>query len=275
MRYPRYVRWIVAGALAVALAACSADATATPVPEPTATPTPAGTPTPTVTPTPTLPEGAVTVNLRPSHDTTLYHIPPSQEVVLEGYDAASLANGAGEHLFVGLTNQPGKRRSLIAFDIAGTIPAGATVHSVELALTMSRTGVPFLVNPVRLHRATASWGEGATVATGNEGRGLAALPGDATWVYRSFDDQLWAAPGGDFSPIASATTEVSLEDPYTWGSTEEMVADVQAWLDDPSANHGWTLVGDEAERRSVKRFDSRERVDEEDRPNLTVVYIPR
>ncbi len=253
MRYARYVRWIAALGAVVALAACSAD------PTPTATPAP----TPEGTPTPALPAGAVSVSLGASQDATLIDDPD-----------AVRANGAGEYLFVGVTGQPQARRTLIAFDIAGGIPAGATVLSAELTLEMSRTSNPFFANAMALHRLTASWGEGASDPLLNEGRGDDAVPGDATWAHRTFDDQRWDTPGGDFVSSASATLEVVRLGPYTWGPTDAMVADVQAWLDDPGSSHGWAIVGDEVERRGVKRFDSRENADETARPVLTVVYVP-
>ena len=264
MRYQRYVRWAALLCAAVALAACSADPTptATSAPEPTATSAaePTAIPVGTIKP---IPGGAVTVTLGASQDVTLYDSPGS-----------ALANGGGEYLFVGLTGQPQARRTLIAFDVAGLVPAGATVYSVALTLQMSRTGLPLFEAAVALHRATASWGEGATEATGNEGRGLDVLPGDATWAHRTYDDQLWATPGGDFEASASATTGVLRLGPYTWGPTAAMMADVQAWLDDPGSNHGWAIVGDEETQRGVKRFDSRQRADETTRPLLTVVYLP-
>ena len=271
MHTPRHLRWAALLGAAVALAACSADPTPMPkspsVPAPTATsaaePTaaePTAIPVGTIKP---IPGGAVTVTLGASQDVTLYDSPGS-----------ALANGGGEYLFVGLTGQPQARRTLIAFDVAGVVPAGATVFSVELTLQMSRTGLPLFEAAIALHRTTASWGEGATEATGNEGRGLDVLPGDATWLHRTFDDQLWATPGGGFASAASATTGVLRPDPYTWGPTAAMVTDVQAWLDDPGANHGWAIVGDEETHRGVKRFDSRQRTDETTRPVLTVVYRP-
>ena len=267
MHMPRHLRWAALLGAAVALAACSADPTATPTatptPEPTATSAPTATPPGTPVPWPAPPGGAVSVSLGASQDATLYDSPGS-----------TLANGGGEYLFAGLTGQPEARRGLIAFDVAGVVPAGATVFSVELTLQMSRTGLPLFEAAVALHRAAASWGEGATDATGNEGRGLDVLPGDATWLHRTYDDQLWATPGGDFESSASATIGVLRPDPYIWGPTEAMVADVQAWLDDPGSNFGWAIVGDEVTNRGVKRFDSRQRADEATRPVLTVVYVP-
>ena len=38
-----------------------------------------------------------------------------------------------------------------------------------------------------------------------------------------------------------------------------MLADVQKWLDDPSSNFGWLLLGDETKSRTTKRFDSSEK----------------
>lgn len=278
MHMPRHVRWAAALGAVLALGACSADPTptATSAPRPTVTPTTAvpatpttaapvatATPTPEPEPWPAPPDGAVTVSLGASRDTTLYDSPGSK-----------LANGGGEYLFAGLTGQPEARRGLIAFDVASGVPAGVTVFSVELTLKMSRTGLPLFEATIAVHRATASWGEGATDATGNEGRGLDVLPGDATWEHRTYDDQLWATPGGDFEPSASATTAVRRLGLYTWGPTAAMVADVQAWLDDPGSNHGWAIVGDEEMHRGVKRFDSRQRADETTRPVLTVVYVP-
>ena len=241
----------------------SATATATPTPSPSATATPTPTPTPAVTPTPALPEGAVSVSLHPSKDNTLIE------------DAEGLlANGSGQHIFAGRTNQPAIRRALVAFDVASAIPAGATVHSAQLMLYMSRTGNVFSPSQIELYRVTASWSEGGTKATGNEGRGFDVLPGDATWVHRSFDDQLWETPGGDFVTGASASAAVLRKATYVWGSTGLMVADVQLWLDDPSADHGWVVRGDETINRNVKRFHSRENADEANRPVLEIVYIP-
>ena len=50
-----------------------------------------------------------------------------------------------------------------------------------------------------------------------------------------------------------------------------MVADVQAWLDAPGANHGWLLKGNETSRSS-HRFDSRTSATAAHRPTLTIDY---
>jgi hypothetical protein len=54
-----------------------------------------------------------------------------------------------------------------------------------------------------------------------------------------------------------------------------MVADLQAWLDDPAGNFGWLLLGSESGGASAKRFDSRETGVPESRPTLVVEFISR
>lgn len=199
------------------------------------------------------------VEIGASKDNTLYED-------VEG----SLSNGAGDHFFVGVTGMVSIRRGLIAFDVAAAVPAGSTIDSVTLTLNMSMT----IVGPqtIELHRASADWGEGASDAPKEEGGGADAMPGDATWLHTSFDTDFWATLGGDFEPVASGSTLVSFNGPYTWDSTPDMVTDVQGWLDDPSTNFGWILTGDETTSPTTKRFDTRENDLLDTNPLLTVEF---
>ena len=180
------------------------------------------------------------------------------------------SNGSGQHLFVGKTNSGSARRALLAFDVDGGIPAGATVSSVALTLNMSRTVAG--EQEIELLRLLSDWGEGTSDAGGNEGTGVAAVSGDATWVHTNFDSEEWDTPGGDYSSPAAASQLVDGTGQYTWASTEKLVADVQSWLDDPSTNFGWLLMGNEAENQTSKRFDSRDNGNEANQPTLTVVF---
>ena len=195
---------------------------------------------------------------------------PAQDNTLFEDDDGALSNGAGQFLFAGTTNQGDLRRALLAFDIAGAVPAGATVEEVTLTLTMSRTISG--AQTVSLHRVTAPWGEGSSDATAAEGAGAAAATGDATWIHTAFDDERWSTPGGDFAASASATQEVAATGAYTWGSTEGLVADVRRWLDDPDTNHGWIVVGDETQDGTAKRFNSREHAAGETHPTLRIRF---
>ncbi len=190
------------------------------------------------------------------------------------YESAtgSTSNGAGPSFFAGRTNQATNsiRRGLIWFDIAGVVPNGSTILSVELKLTMSQTTSG--AAGVGLHRVSAAWGEGASDGGAAGGTGAPALAGDATWRHTFFPGSLWTTLGGDFAALASATLPVEAAGTYVWTSTPGMVADAQAWLDNPATNFGWLLRGNEAAAPSVKKFESRESSDPAIRPALTITY---
>ncbi len=180
------------------------------------------------------------------------------------------SNGKGNHFFSGLTS-PGfnrLRRGSIAFDIAQSVPPGSEILSVALKLNVSRTLVGSQV--VQLHRALADWGEGASLALNQEGRGGNSAIDDVTWLHRHFPDDFWVQPGGDFEPAASGSTDVDAIGSYVW-SGPGLVEDVQLWLDDSSSNFGWLIRSDESVR-STKRFDSRENPDVSARPELRIEY---
>jgi hypothetical protein len=61
---------------------------------------------------------------------------------------------------------------------------------------------------------------------------------------------------------------------YTWGSSPRLIQDVQAWVDDPSMNFGWLIMGDESTNRTATRYDSREHPDSENHPVLTIEFTP-
>jgi len=186
------------------------------------------------------------------------------------FEEDDLSNARGHFLFVGKTNLDKLRRAVIAFDIAGNIPAEAMIESVELTLHLSRTGSSS--SPIFLHELMRDWGEGTSDALAQEGKGAAATEGDATWMHTFYDTGTWSHPGGDYDTTILAVTDVNSFGDYTWGSASGMVDNVQTWLDEPDENFGWILVGQEDETHDAKRFDSRELDYEPFRPRLKVVY---
>ncbi|MHC4140484.1 MAG: multicopper oxidase domain-containing protein [Planctomycetota bacterium] len=202
------------------------------------------------------------VTIQASKDNTLYE------------DAAgSLSNGAGVRLFSGNTSDKGVRRALMAFDVAGSVPAGSTIDAVTLTLNMGRSQRAG-AETFTLYRMDSDWGEGTSVAAGQEGGGGPATTGDATWIHSFYASSFWTTAGGDFSATASASLLVDRKAFYTWGSTPEMVADVQGWLNVPANNFGWILIGNEAAIETAKRFDSRENGTAANRPVLEVTFTP-
>jgi hypothetical protein len=201
---------------------------------------------------------AGTVYIQASQDNTLYEDP-----------MGLLSNGAGEHLFTGLSGNQEKRRAVVAFRDLSAIPDGAVIQSVRLHLILSRENSdPTTVNLLRLN---SDWGEGGSDAEGNEGGGAEAESGDATWIHRFWKEVTWNNPGGDFAEVASAQLEVDSVAAYTFGSTDAMENDLRDWLDQPEVNFGWILIADE-DANTSKRFDSRENSDAANRPLLEVSF---
>src|SRR5437868_938716 len=198
------------------------------------------------------------ININPIKDNTLYEFVPAD---------GDRSNALGFHFFTGTTGMDELRRGVLAFDIAGNIPAGSAILGVTLSLNMSMTPS---VDPrtTELHKLLADWGEGTSQASGGEGEGAPATINDATWRHRFFDTIFWTTEGGDFSATVSASQSVGAVGMYTWSSSQ-MVADVQSWLNDPASNFGWLVLGDESEIATAKRFDTRESASQ---PVLTIQY---
>lgn len=208
---------------------------------------------------PLVAQGVETVELPASRDNTLFQS-----------DTGSLSNGAGDAIFAGRTAAQGgglRRRAVLAFDLS-SIPQGATITQVSLRLRNSSTANNG-THPFELFALTKDWGEGTSNAAGAEGGGAAATTGDATWLHTFFNTDLWDSGGGDFAAVPSASVQVGANGLYSWTS-QGMIDDVQGWVDNPSTNFGWIVIGNEGTVQTAKRFNSRE--SSSDPPLLTVSY---
>ena len=185
------------------------------------------------------------VSMSASRDATLYQS-----------SDGSLANGAGQYLFAGRTNQNLARRSVLWFDIAAFVPSDATVTSVRLILNLTQANGGNRI--LTVHRALTAWTTGASDPENTEASGAPALAGDATWLHASANGTgggaLWQNAGGDFAGASASllTTTAGLQ---TWSSAG-LVADVQTALANPSTNLGWFILGDESVAGTARRFDS-------------------
>jgi hypothetical protein len=202
---------------------------------------------------------ATTISLEPSKDNTLYQS-----------NTGALSNGAGQYIFAGMTRSNLSRRAVLAFDVANALPQGAQIISVTLQLNMSKSIAGS--TPVTVHRLDADWGEGTSDASGDEGGGTTAAAGDATWIHTFSPDGQWKVFGGDFAKDSSATQSVGSVGLYTWSSSG-LARDVQGWLNAPTTNFGWIVVGKEEVNTTAKRFDSREHGTAANRPKLTITYV--
>ncbi|MDP3938831.1 MAG: DNRLRE domain-containing protein, partial [Deltaproteobacteria bacterium] len=186
----------------------------------------------------------------------------------------TFSNGAGDYIFTGNTKDGVNftRRALIAFDIAGSIPAGSTINSVSLQVFVSRTRTQSGTGA--LHKLLADWGEGTSNASGEEGAGTSAATGDATWTHRFYSTTTWTTNGGDYNATASATTSLGGQNSFYSWSSAGMAADVLGWLNNPATNFGWIILGNETGTRVAKRFDSRTNPITTQRPMLTINFTP-
>lgn len=203
-------------------------------------------------------QSQTTITINPSQDNTLYE-----------HSTLGISNGKGGYFFSGKTKNGLIRRGLVKFNIAGQVPPGATITALRLSLTMDRTITG--PQPVSLHLLTRDWGEGASMADGEEGGGAAAQNGDATWAHAIWPSSPWTKPGGDFNDKASASLQVDDVGIYNWSSAQ-MIKDAQRWLDTPSVNFGWCIVGNETSSTTAKQFASRESLSASNRPMLTITY---
>ncbi len=161
------------------------------------------------------------------------------------FEEGDLSNGLGDWIFAGATDPDGNnaalRRALLSWNLT-SVPAGAVVASASVTLRMDRTIAPSY--NFSLHKMSTDWGEGTSNADAQEGRGLLATAGDATW-QKPFHGQAetWVTPGGDYALLRSATLAVNTESSYTWTSPQ-LAYDVNSWLNNPATNFGWNLKAD-------------------------------
>lgn len=208
---------------------------------------------------------------------TLLLTPLNDSSIFSGGDNA----GSGRDvIYVGRNNGGSLRRGLIQFDIAGSLPAGATITGAALVFHQDNDRS----NTVGLHRITADWGKvlvGSGGSGGGGGQGEEPVDGVVTWNYRFYDEEFidgepWITPGGDFVSAASAiqsfapTAADPAQNSYTW-SGHGMVDDLQHWLDNPAENFGWMMVGIESGNTLARLYSSESSVAEY-RPELTVEY---
>jgi hypothetical protein len=200
---------------------------------------------------------AATVALHPIADTTLH---------------SAFANnnfGDGSSFQAGGRRQGGVARALIRFDVAGSVPAGATITSVILTVTVTATPSGGVSSTFDLHPVLQSWGEG----NNSDHQGSPANAGEASWNNRFAPGTPWTTPGGTFSPVVSASRAVAGFGAYTFGSTAQLVSDVQSWLNIPASNFGWELIS-EAENTptTIRRFGSLD--DVANAPTLSIDFMP-
>jgi hypothetical protein len=150
------------------------------------------------------------------------------------------------------------RRALIRFDPGAEIPAGATIVSVEVGLSVVTVPSSPANSIFELRRVRQEW-----------------LETGVSWNFRLGAEMAWQVPGAggaeDIEAEASSTVAVGGLGRYTFPSSDRLVADVQSWVDEPETNHGWLLMSQsEGVLRTARHFASRESA--ANQPEMAVEY---
>jgi hypothetical protein len=109
------------------------------------------------------------------------------------------------------------------------------------------------------YRLLTEWGEGSSQAEDADGKGAPATAGDATWTHAKIPATL-EKNGGDYKLEAGASDTVSLGKDAVFSSLK-LTLYVNYWLQNPSENYGWILVGDELNNATSVKFGSRDNND--------------
>lgn len=194
---------------------------------------------------------------------TQVDIPASHDAMIfatsAGADTGN-ASGKGPAMFAGADGGSSKKRSLVTFDLAGHIPSGVTIDSVEMRLVLGQiagsgmggTGSNLPDRTIRVYHLTTAWNEGSSgsptsMTIGGTGQGFTISTGDTSWHYTNFSGSHWAANGGDFNATEIANT--TFHSPFSVGQTcvwssSGLKTDVVNWQSSPSSYLGWMIVSD-------------------------------
>jgi len=216
------------------------------------------------------PLSAAMVSIPATADTGLFEDFPNNNTGAAGtVSVGTLAGNLGN---------TGASRMLVAFDLTGHVPPGAVIQSASVNLRVTKTpSFGAVGSTFALHRVVVAWGEGAKGLGTTTGSGAAASAGEATWNNRFHAQTAWSSPGGsaggDYVATPSTSVAVSGVATYTFPSSAAMVADVQAWVDDPAPNHGWIVISSgEGTLRTARRVATSEFATTTQRPVLNVTF---
>jgi hypothetical protein len=187
--------------------------------------------------------------------------------------SGNLSGGALPNLFVGKTFQNSTgliRRALVRFDIGASVPAGSTITSAVLRVTVNQSVTAGQIT--YLLRASNAWGEGSSYIDGAGGGGAVSSNQDATWIHTFFNTSFWNSAGGDYAPVESAFMNIGGGGTYEFAASQ-VISDVQSWLDGSTANNGWLIRTSTETLGNSFRIASRENATSADRPTLTIGFI--
>jgi RHS repeat-associated protein len=165
--------------------------------------------------------------------------------------AASTSYCASGLLWVG-TSSSRERRGLMAFDLAGTVPAGSFVQSATLNMYALYQTSPGVSKQIAVHRATSDWDNAAT------------------WTSRKAGTS-WTAPGGDYASADLDSQPIPAAG--TWAQYSVTDA-VDPWLNGSIQNQGFVITDDTSTVNNSVVFASSDHATSSNAPWLEIEYFP-
>eukprot|EP00056_Hartaetosiga_gracilis_P008323 m.118539 g.118539 ORF g.118539 m.118539 type:complete len:958 (+) comp12898_c0_seq4:102-2975(+) len=203
--------------------------------------------------------------------------PVKDNTIVETFDANQELNsgGASDGIYAGMRVDQKRLRAVLDFEVTRKVPVGSQVISAFLTIFNNKVKFPYKYNHT-LHELGQDFGEGSSTSIG--GKGSPATSFDATWVHAEYPQKMWNTPGGDYG-VALSWVEVDFAQRFfTFPGLTKVV---QKWVDDPSAEHGFIIIGKEDSCTSAgctgtaRQFVSKDDVgNNEHWPTLTINYNP-
>ena len=161
------------------------------------------------------------------------------------------------------------RRGLVQFDLS-SVPTNVTIDSVKLVMSLQTSADM----TIEMYKVTSDWGEGTSYSAG--GAGVAATTNDVTWLHSFYNSTFWTKPGGDYDATIADSKTIKSTDTTMIMSSDQMKANVAAWVTDASTNHGWLLKSTNetiSAKGIIAKFYSKETAPTQDKkPTMKVYY---
>jgi hypothetical protein len=178
-------------------------------------------------------------------------------------------SGASTSIFTGRNGMNGMMRGLVRFSMPAELRAGGTITSAELRMTTRGLGNGETqlgaAATLQLESVGQSWspgnGVGESVTTFTVGQACGGQVSGATWNQADCATSTsWTTPGGTVAGAVRGTADApaAIGAVVVWASTAAMVADAQAWVDDPIGNHGWLITSSTESTTGAQRFYAQE-----------------
>src|SRR5262249_53420960 len=143
------------------------------------------------------------------------NIPAAHDAMIFGTSTGSdtgNASGKGPGMFAGADGGSNRKRSLVTFNLGGSLPGGETIDDRRMVRVVGQIagsgggggGGNYPSRTIRVYHLTGDWNEGnsgspTSQTIGGSGQGYTISTGDTSWHYTNYSGSTWTNLGGDFN----------------------------------------------------------------------------